>query len=340
MAIGADDAALIAAGIQAAGSVGNTLAGSIKKRGSTRMMNVSKELARYNTQLSEDLYNRYQSPAAQVQQYRAAGLNPNLLARGAASGAPQAGSVDTDASKYGMSAKENAFALSSQAIQGALTSFQGYLMNEAKISNDVASAEALRAQTTLNELKSRGQELDNEFSAARNQMTLDSMNMDNSIKAVDVMIKQRYGLIEAKAKYEQLLENTDLTRTQRSRVKKEIEHLDQQIAESQARVKNMQDQISLGYGNLNLGYSRLEFDRERENNRVMENSRDFNFKQKQFRAQRRMDLANLGLKMTLRNDAVANNAWNQAFQMDKWNQKRLDDQMNAINPIGLLKYIH
>lgn len=340
MAIGADDAALITAGIQAAGAVGSTLAGSIKKRGSTRMMNVSKELAKYNTELSEDLYKRYQSPAAQVQQYREAGLNPNLLAGGAASGAPQAGAVDTDASKYGMSSKENAFALSSQAIQGALTSFQGYLMNEAKISNDVASAEALRAQTTLNELKSRGQELDNEFSAARNQMTLDSLNMDNSIKAVDVMIKQRYGLIEAKAKYEQLLENTDLTRSQRSKVKKEIDHLDQQIAESQARVRNMQDQIALGYGNLNLGYSRLEFDKERENNRVLESSRDFNFRQKEFRAKRRMDLANLGLKMTLRNDAVANNAWNQAFQLDKWNQKRLDDQANAVNPIGLLKYIH
>ena len=290
------DPSIIIAGIQAAGSVGSTLATSVKKRGSTRMMNVSKELAAYNTNLSENMYNKYQSPAAQVRQYREAGLNPNLLGNGAASGAPQAGSVNTDASAYGMSAKENSAALVGQSIKDAVGGIQNYLMNDAKMSNDVASAEALRSQAQLNDLKSKGQEIENSLNEALSAYTIEGKSMENQMKAIDLDIKQRYAMIEEKAKYQGMLESNTLTRAQRREVNKKINWYDQQIKESEARVKNMQDTIALGFGNLQLATDKFHFDRdmrtEQQSFYEFNANRDWNLRSQQFQFNKKREIAN------------------------------------------------
>lgn len=303
MAIGADDAAIIAAGIQAAGAVGTTIAGSVKKRGSTRMMNVSKELARYNTQLSEDLYNKYQSPAAQVRQYREAGLNPNLLGNGAAAGSPSAGQVNTDASSYGMSAKENMAALAGQAVRDAVGGIQSYLMNDAKISNDVASAEALRTQARLNELKSEGQDIQNNLDRVTSAYKVEEYNQNNALRAIDLDIKNRYALIEERTKYEQMLENKYLTRDQRREINKHIQVFDQQIKESEARVKNMRDTIALGYGNLSLAATKFNAENNlawhKQSYSEISGDRDFNLRSAQFQFDRKRKIADQYFNLTL-----------------------------------------
>ena len=303
MAIGADDAAIIAAGIQAAGAVGTTIAGSVKKRGSTRMMNVSKELARYNTQLSENLYNKYQSPAAQVRQYREAGLNPNLLGNGAASGSPQAGSVDTDASKYGMSSKENMAALAGQAVRDAVGGIQNYLMNDAKISNDVASAEALRSQADLNRLKSEGQEIQNNLDRVLSSYRVEEMNQNNALRAIELDVQNRYALINARAKYQNMLENTYLTKRQRDEITMKIATYDQQIKESEARVKNMRDTIALGYGNLNLATTKFNAENNlawsKQSFYEFNSNRDFNLRSAQFQFDRKRKVADQLFNITV-----------------------------------------
>ena len=295
MAVGADDAAIIAAGIQAAGAVGSTLATSVKKRGSTRMMNVSKELARYNTQLSEDMYNKYQSPAAQVRLYRQAGLNPNLLGNGAASGSPQAGQVDTDASKYGMTSKENMAALAGQAIRDAVGGIQNYLMNDAKISNDVASAEALRAQANLNDLKAEGQKIQNSLDEVLSSYRVEEMNQNNALRAIELDVQNRYALINARAKYQNMLENTYLTKRQQDEITSKIGMYDQQIKESEARVKNMRDTIALGYGNLALARDKFNFDKdmrtEQQSFYEFNANRDWNLHHQKFEFEKKRDMA-------------------------------------------------
>lgn len=46
----------------------------------------NKELAQFQTDMQEELYNKYSSPEAMMKQYAAAGLNPNLMYSGAGSG--------------------------------------------------------------------------------------------------------------------------------------------------------------------------------------------------------------------------------------------------------------
>lgn len=303
MAVGADDAAIIAAGIQAAGAVGSTLAGSIKRRGSTRMMNVSKELARYNTQLSEEMYNKYQSPAAQVRQYRDAGLNVNLLGNGAAAGSPQAGSVNTDASAYGMSSKENMFALAGQAVKDAVGGIQSYLMNDAKISNDVASAEALRSQATLNDLKAEGQKIQNNLDQVLSSYRVEEMNQNNALRSIELDVQNRYALINARAKYQNMLENTYLTKRQRDEITYKIGMYDQQIKESEARVKNMRDTIALGYGNLNLATQKFNAENalnwHRQTFNEFSTNRDFNLRSAQFQFDRKRRIADQLFNITV-----------------------------------------
>lgn len=303
MAVGADDAAIIAAGIQAAGAVGTTIAGSVKKRGSTRMMNVSKELARYNTELSENLYNKYQSPAAQVRQYREAGLNPNLLGNGAAAGSPSAGQVNTDAGAYGMSAKENMAALTGQAIRDAVGGIQSYLMNDAKISNDQASAEALRSQAVLNDLKSEGQRIQNSLDKVLSSYRVEEMNQSNALRAIELDVQNHYAMINARQRYVKLLEETDLTGAQRKEVMKRIDKYDQEIRESEARVRNMKDTIALGYGNLSLATDRFNFERSFQDHKQsyyqLQTDREFNLRSKQWQFDKKQKIASQLFNLTL-----------------------------------------
>lgn len=295
MAVGADDAAIIAAGIQAAGAIGSTIGMNVKKRGTRRMLAVSKELAAYNTKLSENMYNLYQSPAAQVRQYRQAGLNPNLLANGAASGSPQAGQVDTDASKYGMEPRESVASVAGAAVRDAVGGIQNYLMNDAKISNDVASAEALRSQAQLNDLKAEGQKIQNSLDEVLSSYRVEEMNQNNALRAIELDVQNRYALINARAKYQNLLENTYLTKRQQDEITSKIGMYDQQIKESEARVKNYRDTIALGYGNLALARDKFNFESnmrtEQQSFYEFNANRDWNLRHNQFEFNKKREMA-------------------------------------------------
>lgn len=243
----------------------------------------AKELALYNQDLSEKMYNKYASPYAQMRQYNQAGLNPNLIYGSASPGSPQAGEVQPSV-PYG----ENYNAMAG-AISGAINEYYNVKSKQSSISNQEASTLALQTKSMLDGLKAEGQKIENEFNSVRNQYTLAGLNYDNQMKAIDLDIKNRYAAIEAKAKYENLLEQGNLSRAEQKEIEKRIEKYDQDIKESEARVKFGQQQIALGYGQLNLATQ--QFGEQQNQNRMNNyfrgrelalNNQNLNLKQQQF----------------------------------------------------------
>lgn len=64
------------------------------------------ELAKYQSQLNEDFYNKYSSPEALMRQYREAGLNPNLVYGSASSGQSNVPSFNAPTIQRNMSGSE------------------------------------------------------------------------------------------------------------------------------------------------------------------------------------------------------------------------------------------
>lgn len=98
MSLTAATAGLISAGVAAAGNVtSGVVSSSGRRKSQKRAFEYNKQLADYQNQLNLrnwDLANQYNSPVAQVQRMKEAGLNPNLMYQqggtGNASGAPEA----------------------------------------------------------------------------------------------------------------------------------------------------------------------------------------------------------------------------------------------------------
>lgn len=98
----------------------------------------AKELAAYNTQLANEQYEKYASPAAQMRQYKEAGLNPNLIYGQQIANTPQAGQVEYDESHLPNTGKAVAgIADGIQAYYNAM-SMQQQVTN-AKLAQDAAA---------------------------------------------------------------------------------------------------------------------------------------------------------------------------------------------------------
>lgn len=132
----------IPAAVAAAGSAVAGFAGQHP----SKARRYAKEMALYNTQLSEEMYNKYESPAAQMRQYQEAGLNPNLI-YGQQLNGPSAGSAEFDGSSM-LPDEGKAVA----GLANAITAYQEIRSRQIANSNAQIAGE-LQGQKVLNEQK-------------------------------------------------------------------------------------------------------------------------------------------------------------------------------------------
>lgn len=126
------------------------------------------DMAKYQQQVEEELYNKYRSPAAIMQQYKDAGLNPNLIYGSASAGiggSPHFNAPHVERNLSG-SEKLNAALSAISAVQGVKTSLY----------NTEAAREAAEQSSikTLNDLVSyrrnaRDYELENDATGYKEQ---------------------------------------------------------------------------------------------------------------------------------------------------------------------------
>lgn len=135
-------APIVAAGISA---VGSWLASKQAKKAQEKANQQNMELARYQNQANVDMWNMqnaYNTPAAQMARYAAAGLSPNLIYgqgnAGNASSAPSVERATVQAAVGGV-----------PQLSGMLEQMQNFEMRQAQIDNVKAST-ASTQQETLN----------------------------------------------------------------------------------------------------------------------------------------------------------------------------------------------
>lgn len=74
----------------------NVMTQHSSRKAQYRQARLNKEFYNYQLQKQEEFYNKYQSPQAMMQQYKDAGLNPNLIYGNATAGSPDAGTPHLD----------------------------------------------------------------------------------------------------------------------------------------------------------------------------------------------------------------------------------------------------
>lgn len=138
----------------AAAGVGNFIAGMAQHPSKARRY--AKELAAYNTQLANEQYEQYASPAAQMRQYKEAGLNPNLIYGQQIANTPQAGQVDYDESHLPSAGK---------ALAGIADGIQAYYnvmsmqqqTTNAKLAQDAAAVDIEAKKANVDYTKAMNQ---------------------------------------------------------------------------------------------------------------------------------------------------------------------------------------
>lgn len=159
MPLAASTAALIAAGIAASGSTANAVAqGKLNKK--NRKWQEMMYERRKNDQLENwQLQNAYNSPEAQMQRYKDAGLNPHLIygqTNEAGAIAPASiGNPSTESPRYG-----------DAAIQATNQAMQYYSIKQAEIgmAKDAQSIENMKTTDALNSVKVLGEMIKNDSS--------------------------------------------------------------------------------------------------------------------------------------------------------------------------------
>ena len=214
----------IGAAAAAAGQLGSSIAMSTKKRGSTRMMQVSKELARYNTQLSEEMYNKYESPIAKMNAYKEAGLNPNLIYENAGGGMPSAGQVSTNPGDYEEN-RESGFGQAMSGLAAAVNAYQDFKGKQ--IANTNAS---LAGQLAIEQIESQRDQ--NDFNRASRSYQLEQMAVKTAQDTLDYNIARETKLIRAKGdikEQEARIRNSDMSTKEKERNIRHLDKVDEQI---------------------------------------------------------------------------------------------------------------
>lgn len=115
-------------------------------------------MAKYQTQMEEELYNKYRSPAALMRQYAAAGLNPNLIYGSASAGISGAPSFNAPHVERNLSGQEK--------VNTALSALSQVLgIKQAIYQTDVAREAAQQAaiRTADDSVKYRSNAMDYVF---------------------------------------------------------------------------------------------------------------------------------------------------------------------------------
>lgn len=206
-------AALISGGAALAGTGINAAATSIRNR---KQLGYQKELAAYTNEMNLEnwkLQNEYNSPKAQMQRYKEAGLNPNLIyGQGTSGNAGALPGYDTPR----VDLETPRFDLASVA-DNALTTYYDARVKEAQIKGMEASASKARVDSLLSMSRSISQNISNALrtktfdysvEAASLAVQRESQNLINDMKRgalLDQQVEHAKNVIEQDKVYYQKL---------------------------------------------------------------------------------------------------------------------------------------
>lgn len=108
---------------------------------------LNKDLAQFQTDMQEELYNKYSSPEAMMKQYAAAGLNPNLMYSGAGSGQSNVPSYNAPSAPLNLSYTDKF----NKAIQMMTTALQAKNLVYSTVANREAAEQSFLKTLRLNE---------------------------------------------------------------------------------------------------------------------------------------------------------------------------------------------
>lgn len=180
-------------GLNSNGEISSDAIGRGKGFSNTQLaeMQYNHDEAQLDRQFQEDMYNKYQSPEAQMRQYQAAGLNPALMYEGGVDiNGPSGGSAASVSGASGGDSPTNSF----EQVMGVMSQFINMITGASGIGSSVIntvnqsratnSTVALQdADIAKKEEETRGIKIDNE----RKQIQL---TIDRAVKADVISQKQ------------------------------------------------------------------------------------------------------------------------------------------------------
>lgn len=196
------DPMTIAAIGSAASQAGSGIFGYLGQKSVNKTnIRLAKEARDYDLQ-KWHLQNEYNTPAAQMQRYKEAGLNPNLIYGNGSSSAGNADSVP----KAPVPQVDNALAYLSQAMNVApiLSQYQDWQVKKAQIDKIEAERKAIDTNRVLTALKSTTQDLLNKKYEIKqpwinvheeNKASLDRQRSDNILSST-LLNEQRYSAMQ------------------------------------------------------------------------------------------------------------------------------------------------
>lgn len=180
-------------GLDSNGEISSDAIGRGKGFSNTQLaeMQYNHDEAQLDRQFQEDMYNKYQSPEAQMRQYQAAGLNPALMYEGGVDiNGPSGGSAASVSGASGGDTPTNSF----EQVMGVMSQFINMItgasgigssvintVNQSKATNSTVALQD--ADIAKKEEETRGIKIDNE----RKQIQL---TIDRAVKADVISQKQ------------------------------------------------------------------------------------------------------------------------------------------------------
>nr|DAG71896.1 MAG TPA: DNA pilot protein VP2 [Microviridae sp.] len=165
-------------------------------------MQFNHDEAQIDRQFQEDMYNKYQSPEAQMRQYQAAGLNPALMYEGGVDiNGPSGGSAASVSGAVGGDSPSNGF----EQVMGIMSQFMNMITGASNIGNQVMQVKNQTAETKATVAEKRAHadnlEADTEGKRLGNQITA-AFGMARAFyenKQLAASIKQTYQNIRESA---------------------------------------------------------------------------------------------------------------------------------------------
>ncbi len=165
-------------------------------------MQYNHDEAQLDRQFQEDMYNKYQSPEAQMRQYQAAGLNPALMYEGGVDiNGPSGGSAASVSGASGGDTPTNSF----EQVMGVMSQFMNMITGASNIGNQVMQVKNQTAETKATVAEKRAHadnlEADTEGKRLGNQITA-AFGMARAFyenKQLAASIKQTYQNIRESA---------------------------------------------------------------------------------------------------------------------------------------------
>lgn len=158
-------------------------------------MQFNHDEAQLDRQFQEDMYNKYQSPEAQMRQYQAAGLNPALMYEGGVDiNGPSGGSAASVSGAVGGDSPSNGF----EQVMGIMSQFMNMITGASNIGNQVVSlhnqSSATRADNALKDAQTEQTKVETNNSILKGK--LQQIELDYKRQFYDLDIKEQEERIE------------------------------------------------------------------------------------------------------------------------------------------------